>query len=147
MTSLQHRIWVFLTFRGRSILEALIVALCAGDEFVLERIRMQKVVLRTEKYVSELPFTFFLGFKLALYLLEYVGIGRFSKLSIERKLRRMEIWETSGLGPQRNLFKLMKAACVCHIFSEQRLLADIGYGDNRVARAVALRRRGVEPAT
>jgi hypothetical protein len=135
MTDLQRRIWIFLTFRGRRILESLVVTLCAGDEFVLSRVRMQHVVLKAEKQISELPFFFFFTFKIVLYVIEWAvpplswKFQRFTRMPLERRLEYLEEWEFSKFAAKRNLFKLVKALCICHIFSEPKLLESIGYGD------------------
>lgn len=143
MTNLQRRIWLSLTLRGRRIVEAMVITLCAGDEFVLSRIRMQHVILKTEKHISELPFFFFLMFKIVLYMIEYSffpfswKIRRFSGMTLEKRLIYLETWEHSKFALKRNLFKLVKALFICHIFSEHTLLVAIGYGDalqNRVKR-------------
>lgn len=124
-----------MTFRGRRILETLIVTLCAGDPMVLEKIRMQHVVLRAEKHIAELPPQFFLGFKVVLYLIEFLSFPlvwkfrRFTRMKLEDRIWYLETWENSPVAIIRNLFKLVKAICVCHIFSEHRLLAEIGYGE------------------
>ncbi|MGZ3689316.1 MAG: hypothetical protein ACXVBW_13510 [Bdellovibrionota bacterium] len=140
MTGTQLRIWNILTFRGRGILESMVVTLCAGDEFVLSRIRMQHVVLRAEKQISELPFVLFLGFKICLYLIEYSfpplawKFRRFSRLPLESRMAYLETWEGSSLALKRNIFKLVKALCICNIFSEHKLLAAIGYEESLVKR-------------
>lgn len=140
MTSLQHRIWVGLTFRGRHIVEALIIALCAGDEFVLSRIRMQRVILRTEKFIAELPFFFFITFKFVIYVIEYAfpplawKFRRFSRLPIDKQLQYLQSWEQSMFSFKRMMFKLVKAACVNQIMCEYKLLADLGYRECLEAR-------------
>ncbi len=119
---------------ARQILESVVIAFCAGDEFVLSRIRMQKVVLKTEKQISELPFVFNLVFRTALYLIEYAfppiawKFRRFTRMPLERQMEYLHEWMHSPFAYKRNLFKLVKAICVSQIFSEHKLLEGIGYG-------------------
>jgi hypothetical protein len=108
---------------------------------------MQHVVLQAEKHISELPFFFFFTFKIVLYVIEYAippiawKFRRFSKMSLEQRLRYLESWELSRFAAKRNLFKLVKAICVCHIFSERPLLKAIGYEEALKLRINSHRRQ------
>lgn len=121
--------------RSRKTLAALIITLCANDEFILSHIRIKRVILRTEKRISELPIFFFFAFQIVLYLLEYSipplawKILPFSRLSAEKQLAYLEGWESSRFAIKRNLFRLVKAVCICQIMSERKLLIALGYGE------------------
>ena len=57
--------------RGRHIVEAMLICMCAGDEDVLSKIRMRHVILKTEKHITELPKFYFFAFKAVLFWIEY----------------------------------------------------------------------------
>lgn len=138
--------------RGRHILEAMLICMCAGDEDVLSKIRMKHVVLKTEKHVTELPKFYFLAFKAVLLWIEYEifplawKFRRFSKMPINRQLAYLETWERSSFFAKRNMFKLVKAMCVCHIYSEHKLLASIGYENAMRARVLSTCAPPAKPA-
>ena len=147
MSRWQHRLWVFMTFRGRPTLEALMIALCNGDEFLLSRVRLQRVILKTEKYISELPFFYFMVFKFILYVIEYgvfpfsFRIHRFTRLPVHKQVQVLATWDANPNPLKRNLFKFVKGTCLSHILAETKLLEALGYGEmilDRVGKKATL---------
>lgn len=118
---------------GRSIVREILIAMCANDSKVLNKIRLQRVILRLEKYVNELPFFYFFIFKCALFLFQYAipplswKLRPFSSLALEKKISYMEEWQQSRFYHKRVLFKIIQSICVAHLYSEPRLLISIGY--------------------
>lgn len=151
MTSVQRRIWRFFMTRGDDILESLLLTLCTDDEFFTSRVKMARVAVRTKKFVRELPFFFFFSFKAILYLIEYAvppiawKFRRFSKLPLEQRLRYLETWENSRIPLKRIVFKLVKAACLCQIMCDHKILVDLGYG-KAIQKRVGFKLRGVTDA-
>jgi hypothetical protein len=127
---LVHRL---LMARGRRMLRELIITMCADDREVLSHVRLQRVILRTEKYVSELPFFYFVLFKLTLFIMNYAlpplswKLRPFIYMKLDRRLRYLEEWAASNFYYKRTLFKMIQAVCVCHLYSERRLLVSIGF--------------------
>ena len=118
---------------GRRALRALILTLCVEDEFILSKIDIPRVIQKIEDRVCLLPAFFFFLFKGTLLFMEFglppLGwkIRRFSSLSLEKRLQYVESWTYSKVYLKRNLFKLIKAICLSHVFSEHELLKGIGY--------------------
>lgn len=133
------------TFRGHHILEALILTLCADDPEILKNIRRRKVILRAEKFIGDLPLTYTLLAKFALYLIEYAvpplawKVRPFSRLSFEDRLTYLESWWASPFYSKRMIFKMLTSLCVPEIFSERRLLKKLGYGPSLTHRKEASR--------
>lgn len=119
--------------RGRKILREYIVTTCAGDPEVLTRVRLQHVVLKTEQFVSALPFIYFLLFKLTLFMLEYsipplaLKLRPFTWLPLEKRLKYLEQFQGSSIYFKRTLFKMVHAVCVSHLYSERKLLMYVGF--------------------
>ena len=133
MTLVQRLIYNFFSTRGRRILKELIITMCADDKAVLTHVRLQRVILRAEKYVSELPFFYFMTFKITLYILNYAlpplswKLMPFSWMPLERRLKYLNEWQSSNFYYKRTLFKMIQVVCVSHLYSERRLLISIGY--------------------
>jgi hypothetical protein len=133
MNGFQRAIYGFFNSRGRKIVRELIITMCADDPEVLTRVRLQRVILRTENYISALPFFYFLVFKLALYMIQYAlpplswKLRPFTWMSLERRLRYFEEWQGSGFYYKRALFKMVQCVCIAHLYSERRLLVRIGF--------------------
>ena len=133
MTPVQRLIYNFFYTRGRRILKELIITMCADDKAVLNHVRLQRVILRAEKYVSELPFFYFMTFKITLYLLNYAlpplswKLTPFSWMPLERRLKYLNEWQSSSFYYKRTLFKMIQVVCVSHLYSERRLLVSIGF--------------------
>lgn len=140
MTRFQKAIYRFFLSRGRKVLRELIVTMCAEDSFILSKIRLERVIMRAEKYVAELPFIYFFLFKITLLIVEY-GIPpitnkfrRFSSLSLEKRLAYLEEWQGSRFYWKRILFKMISTVCVTHIYAERKLLTNIGFEDSLLHR-------------
>ncbi len=140
MTLVQRLIYNFFNTRGRRILKELIITMCADDQAVLTHVRLQRVVLRTEKYISELPFFYFMTFKATLYLLNYAlpplswKLKPFSWMTLERRLRYLEEWQSSSFYYKRTLFKMVQCVCISHLYSEKRLLISLGFEKSMLHR-------------
>lgn len=150
MTRWQRRIYNFFNPRGRTILKAVLSTMCADDPAVLTRVKLSRVILRTEKYISELPFFYFLMIKLSLYLMEYAlpplswKLLPFSMMGLERRLRYLEEWQSSSFYPKRIIFRAASAVCLVNLYSERRLLTSIGFESglqNRIAHQWSLTAR------
>ncbi|MBI3543875.1 MAG: hypothetical protein HY075_11435 [Deltaproteobacteria bacterium] len=126
--------------RGRHVLREFIVTICAGDPAVLSSVRLQRVVLKTEKYVGELPVFYFLLFKLTLYLLNYAlpplswKLRPFTWMNLEERQHYLEEWQASSFYYKRTLFKMVQCVCVSHLYSERKLLESIGFGESLAHR-------------
>lgn len=135
MIGFQNFIRRLLNARGRTILREMIVTMCAGDPEVLTRVRMQRVILRTEKYVSELPFIYFVLFKVCLYMIQFAvpplswKLRPFTWLSLDDRLAMLVRWQASNFYFKRMSFKMIQAVCVSHLYSERRLLESLGFGE------------------
>ena len=122
------------------MLREFIVTMCAGDQAVLEHVRLQRVILRTEKFVAELPVFYFLLFKLTLFLMNFAlpplswKLLPFTWMSPARKLRYVEEWQASSFYYKRTLFKMVQAVCVSHLYSERALLVSLGFGPSMEKR-------------
>jgi hypothetical protein len=133
VNGLQRAIHWALNARGRRMLRELIVTMCADDQAVLTHVRLQRVILRTEKYISELPFFYFVLFKFTLFVMNYAlpplswKVTPFVSMNLERRLRYLEEWAASNFYYKRTLFKMVQAVCVSHLYSERRLLVSIGF--------------------
>jgi hypothetical protein len=118
---------------GRRIVRELIVTMCAGDPDILERVRLQHVILRTEKFIAALPRFYFLLFWMAVYLLQYAlpplswKLTPFTWMNLERRLRYLEEWQASDFYFKRMLFKMIQCICIAHLYSEERLLEGLGF--------------------
>lgn len=133
MNGPQRLVYWLLKPRGRNMLRELIITMCAGDHAVLAHVRLQRVILRTEQYISELPFFYFLLFKATLLILNYAlpplswKLVPFTSMDLERRLRYLEEWQASNFYYKRTLFKMVQVVCVSHLYSERRLLVSIGF--------------------
>lgn len=136
MSNFQHLVRKALNARGRKILREMLITMCAGDPEVLTRIRMQRVILRTEKYVSELPFIYFVLFKICLYFIQFAippfswKLRPFTWLSLDERLAYLDRWQSSNFYFKRMTFKMVQATCVSHLYSERRLLESLGFSDS-----------------
>lgn len=134
MTRFERAVYVFFNSRGRKILRELIITMCAGDPFVLTQVRLQHVILKAEKYVSELPLLHFVIFKIALYMVQFGvpplvwKLRPFTWLPLESRLAYIEQWQGSRVYFKRALFKFVTLVCVTHLYSEKKLLESIGFG-------------------
>lgn len=136
LTKWQRRIFGFFNNRGREVIKVLIATMCADDPMVLTRIRMQRVILRTEKNIANMPFFFFLMLKITIYLMEYAvpplawKFTPFTKMPLEARLKYLESWSGSRWYAKRMLMKLVLAICLPQVYSEKRLLISLGYEDS-----------------
>jgi hypothetical protein len=140
VNSWQRVVYWLLKPRGRRMLRELIITMCAGDKAVLEHVRLQRVILRTEKFISELPFFYFLLFKFTLFVLNFAlpplswKVLPFIWMGPERRMRYLEEWQASSFYYKRTLFKMVQCVCVSHLYSERSLLVSIGFGPSMEKR-------------
>lgn len=140
MTTGERFIRRALNARGRNILREIIITMCAGDEQVLSRVSLKRVILRTEHYVCELPLMYFVAFKLCLYLFQYAvpPISRklrpFTWLSLDDRLDYLERWQTSSWYFKRMSFKMIQVICVTNLYSERKLLMSLGFEASMIHR-------------
>src|SRR5690606_10355326 len=118
---------------GRHILKAFLLTMCEEDPVILENVRIAHVILRTERYLAELPFFYFVVAKISFYLIEYAlpplgwKLLPFSRLSLEKRIRYLAEWQGSNFYPKRILFKTAASVCLAQLYSERRLLSSLGF--------------------
>lgn len=133
MTRFERSVYNFFSARGREIMKCLITTLCADDPAVLTRIRIQRVILRTEKAVAKMPLFYFVMLKVALYLIEYAippiswKIRPFTWMSLDERLQYLNEWATSRFYYKRMLLKLLVSICLPRLYSEKKLLLSLGF--------------------
>lgn len=114
-------------------MQVLIATLCADDPAIISRIRIQRVILRTEKAIAKMPLFYFVVLKFGLYFIEYAippfawKLRPFTSLSLDQRLEYLNQWATSGFYYKRMILKLLISLCLPRLYSEKRLLLSIGF--------------------
>ena len=119
----------------RNALGTVLRTLVAEDEAILSRTAPDCVAARLQDTLDRLPVILVLAFRLTLAAIEWGPLlslrylGRFSRLPLALRLRRLEGWEFSRFFLKRGLFKLIKLTALANMLQEPELLRFIGYED------------------
>jgi len=133
VTRFERAIYNFLNARGREIMKCLIATLCADDPAIISRVRIQRVILRTEKAIAKMPLFYFVVLKIGVYLLEYAipplswKIRPFTSMNLDQRLEYLNTWSSSRFYYKRMILKLLISLCLPRLYSEKRLLLSIGF--------------------
>jgi hypothetical protein len=129
-------------------LHRLLLSLCAEDPEIYGIADTDAVLDRVHLRVFGLPPPFRLAFNMIVLLFEYTpsltvgGWGRFSRLPLDARLRKIKAWECSRFVLKRNLFRLLKMILMTSLMQDRALLDAVGYSDTLYRRA----NHAVEPA-
>lgn len=122
-------------------LHRLLLSLCAEDPEIYGLADTGAVLDRVYERVLGLPPPFRLGFQVVVLLFEYMPSrsagrwGRFSRLPLDARLRKIKAWESSRLVLKRNLFRMLKMLLMTSLMQDRALLDMAGYSDTLHRRA------------
>ena len=116
-------------------LHRLLLSLCAEDPEIYGIADTDAVLERVHLRVLGLPPPFRLAFRMIVVIFEYTPSlaaghwGRFSRLPLDARLRKIEAWECSRFVLKRNLFRLLKMILMTSLMQDRALLDAVGYSD------------------
>jgi hypothetical protein len=112
----------------------------AEDAEILAHVDLDAAVARVEQSLRRAPFSFLLIFEAVLLFLEY-GLPpfvwkfrRFSKCSLEKRLKVAKNFEHGAGLMKQNCYKLLKVITMAGMMTEPALLEWIGYGKSMAER-------------
>lgn len=132
----------YLTFYERRILAVLAETLLPKTEILTESPKEIGVLERAERHILLCTRNIRWAFRLTLWGLEFGALlrngRRLTRLSPEKRLRRLEAWRLSRLYVKRLLFKLVESSIRMSYYSHPRICQKLGYEPPPARRRVEL---------
>ena len=116
------------------MIRELILAMVAYNEKTLGLAPMPEALVKIKKYLRELPWFYGTLFYLALCLFYFAippvafKLRPFFFLTRNEKLKYLQSWHDSHWYWKRILLKLLSSICMANLFSDQKILQDLGFG-------------------